>query len=562
MQILAKFFKELQADLGIDFLSQVGSPPAEQAADLAFPCFALAKEQKRDPQLVAEELVEALVGRPQLSRVRAVGGYLNISFKSEFLAKQLADYRPNFKQESPRPVVIDFCGVNLAKPLSVGHLRNIALGQAIKNIYQYFGQTVITDNHLGDSGTIFGLWAVGLQKYSSLKKLETDGLSELNRIYLTIIKAVKVESDQGLSQEPNSLSRQVQDWLLKLQAGDKNAWRYHQLFKDISLKKAQEILNLFKIKFDYSLGESFYQDQARQRIKELQETGLGQKQPDGSVVVDLTSAGIKTPLLIQKSNGAHLYSSADIATLFYRQKEFNPAEVIYVVGSEQNFYFKQLAAFNQKAGYLKGRFYHCSYGLIEEKTTTGGRQKMSSRRGGATIEELLVRARETVAKTVKTELSPADQEKIVVGGLLFLQFNQGRTNNILFDWQTAFSLQGRSGPYVQYAGVRLKSILKMVEKIPESPVFGDYSWEDEHQLLWLLLSWPETIEAARQQLEPAKIASYAYRLAKCLNRYYEKTRVLNQAGDVSTNRLWLLQRAQEGLKLSLELLGIDIPEAM
>ena len=555
MRALADLWTELAKVSQLD-PARVGPSPTDQPSDVAMACFKLAQQTQEPPHVVAQQIAAQLSDRPELRTVEAVGGYVNLSLKSRFLARRLADLDLPATLPTPvsnQPVVVEYCSVNLAKPMSVGHLRNLMLGRALANLHRFVGYRVITDNHIGDWGRIFGIWVAGFRRYSDDQRLADGGVDELGRIY--VVANRDLDSDPGLADE-------VQSWLLRLQAGDKEALAYHRRFSRISLDHVDRVLALFGIKFDHVLGESFYQPQIGPLIDRLIGQGQAVAQKDGSVIVDLSSAGIKTPLLIRKSNGGYLYASSDIAAVDWREDNWQPHRVIYVVGADQKFYFRQLFAANQLLGLSQAELIHYAHGLIEERSDQGSRQKMSSRSGAINLEAVIDRARATVEAMVKPTVSQTDQDRIVFGALAFLEFSHSHPTNILFDWQSIFNLRGHSGPYVQYAVVRLNSILSKAGADQPRPDLDNYSWQDEHKILTRLLSYPDVLSQALEELEPSRIANHVWLLARQFNRYYEKTPVSGADSSARDSRLWLVGLAAEQMTQALGLLGIDVPGEM
>ena len=569
MRVLADLIDNLADDHKLIEPDLFGPSPPEQDSDWALACFKLAQAEQVKPDLVASQLArrwQQAGFKDQFKTVEAVGAYVNFSFRSGFLAAAVSRLA---ELTAPRPaldqtVLIEYFSINLAKPATVAHLRNLALGRALVNIHRHFGYRVITDNHIGDWGTVFGLWVVGYLKFGQGRDLSDLSVDDLGSFYRQAQAAVADEVAAGSTAQADSLTNQAQAWLLQLQNKDPQALTYHDCFSRISLRAMDRLLDLFGVKFDHTLGEFFYQDQVPGLIDQLLADGLANRQADNSVIVDLNQFKIKTPLLIQKSNGANLYASSDIAALKYRQETFAPDQIIHVVGADQSFYFRQLLAFNQKTNYYRGRISHYAYGLVQEKTASGSVVKMASRRGSLKLDDLIDRAQKTVAALVDPQISPQDQLKISLGALTFLQFRQNHTSNIVFDWQTAFSFQSRSGPYLQYALVRLESILAKAGPGPlTAPAdFNDYDWQLEHQLLWQLLNYPDVLDRALAELEPSQVADHCYQLARTFNRYYEKTRILGTPEPVLSYRCWLLTVVRNQLKAGLELLGIAVPEAM
>lgn len=555
MKSLADLWIELSRDSDLD-PELIQLSPDDQPSDVAMACFQLARSRSQPPNELARHIADQLAGSRGLAAVEAVGGYVNLRLDSRFMARRLASLRVDEILPTPsddRPVVIDYFSPNIAKPVTVGHLRNLLLGRALANLYRFAGYRVITDNHIGDWGRNFGLWVVGFLRYSDDQKLQDGGVEELGRVY--------VKASQALKDDP-AIDDEVQSWLLRLQDGDEEAVGYHQRFSRISLEKIDQLLEQFGVRFDYALGEAFYQKQAEKLIGRLIDSGLAIAQTDGSVIVDLSQAGIDTPLLIRKSNGAHLYASSDIATLEWRQHNLQPQRIVYVVGNEQTFHFRQLFAFNSLASLTEAELIHHAYGLIEERTADGSRQKMSSRTGAVSLEELIDQAWANVRQLVKPGVSQKDQAKIVFGALAFLEFSHSHSTNILFDWKSVFNLQGRSGPYVQYAIVRLKSILAKAKIDNPQPDFDNYDWQIEHEILVSLLSYNDVLLEALNEREPSRIANHVWQLARQFNRYYEQASVLGAEPNIAASRLWLVESAAAQMTQALGLLGIEVPSEM
>ena len=540
-------------------LIQAGLP--ELGSDLAMPCFAPAKELGLPPGSAAEKLAAA-VKHPEVERSEAVNGYVNLWLKTRFLAERLADWQAEHEDLGRRPAngklaLVEYFSPNLAKPVSIGHMRNLFQGRAVRNLHAAAGYEVVTDNHVGDWGTVFGIWVVGLLKFGDREELERGGLKELGRIYVLTRRALKDEEAAGES----ALADQVQAWLLKLERGDGEAWKYHEFFSRISKEEIDRVLDDLGISFDHVFGESFYSDQLPGLLRDLEQRGIARRQEDGSLVVDLAAEGIKTPMLIQKSNGATLYATTDIATIAYRQRRFRPDRVVYVVGMEQQFHFKQLFALNRIARLTEAELIHHSYGLIEELDPDGKKQKMSSRRRAVHLEDVLDRAYRAAAGLTSKGLADDDVKKIAHGALAFQEFSQGKKHNILFDWERAFSLSDMSGPYVQYAALRLKAILQKAGPGGRRPGVG-YDFGAERKLLLKLLGFEDVLEAALAGLEPSRIALHVFELCRELNRYYETTRVLDAAAGAEDSRLWLMDVIYRHLRFSLGILGVEVPSRM
>ncbi len=524
----------------------------------------LAGRLKQNPREVAEKLAEALRASGDYSEVSVAGpGFINLRVSARSLARQLEDnWNEHYGENSDgagKTVVVEYPSPNMAKPYSVGHLRSGNQGWAAKRLMEATGWKVITDNHLGDYGAPFGIWVTGFLKFSSNAKLKKGGVYELGRVYIATRKALKDEAAVG----GHELADEVQNWLLKLEQGDEEAAHYSEMFNEISLKHIHEVMGRLRISTEYELGEAFFAPRGKAAVQELLDKGVAKQNDDGSVIVPLDDYGFDVPLLVQKSNGAALYATTDLATLLYREQEWQPEKVIYAVGAEQQFYFAQLAALAKKLG-LKLELVHLWFGAIDQLNEDGTREKMSSRKGVVLMEELLNEAEKRASEVVRgREVSDEDVKRIALGAIKFSDFAADRRTNILFDWDNIFALTGFSGPYVQYAAVRVNRILSLAGKAAVE-MSDDYDYAPEKALIVKLLEYPKIVRLAANELEPHKIAGFLYELARELNRYYEATPVAtNNVTDLEKQaRLGLLQKVSHVFDHGLSLLGIEVPSAM
>lgn len=539
----------------------VNPAPEETGADYAIPVFALAKELQTNPQELAKELAQN-IQLPAISKLEPLGGFLNIWLNPKELAKELAQDQTDNKSyglwvelNKGKIAVCDYPSPDIAKPLSVGHLRPALQGQAIDNLLQATGYKTISDSHLGDAGRSFGIRVAGFRRYSSDQKLAEKGINELADLYVKISADLKAEKEAGQTE----LDNEVQDWLKKLESGDPEALEYHKKFTGISSKHMDEVFGRLGVKTDLELGESFYIKRGQELVDQLLSESVAEESK-GAVIVNLEEFAIETPIMIRKSNGASLYAATDLATMEYRDTTFSPNEVFICAGLEQKFYFEQLEALRRKLGY-KGNIHHIWWGLINQTNEDGSISKMSSRKGVVYLEELLDRAEEIAKEqTQDREVSEENVKKIALGAIKFNDFAQDRKTNILFDWDRMFSLQGFSGPFVQYAGVRIQSILAKLDSAQEG--INNYDFQSEHRLLLKLSQYPQVVKTAAEKYEPHHLATYAFELAKELNRYYEEVHILSSEQTEKEARIWLLKFTYQVLESSLGVLGIQIPTKM
>jgi len=564
MNKVAQIIKDTVMQLfGIDKDIQLNCPDSQFGDFATNIAMQITKIVGKNPREIAEQLAESLRTTDYFSEVSVAGpGFLNLRVSAKKLAEIIDEswsstYGEN-NDGAGKTVVVEYPSQNMAKPYSIGHLRPGNQGWAAKRLMEVTGWNVITDNHLGDYGAPFGIWVVGFLKFSSDEKLAAGGVYELGRVYIETKKALK---DEEASDE-RILANQVQAWLLKLEAGDEEACNYSKKFNEISLAHIHEIMGRLKILTDHELGEAFFAPKGKAIVQDLLARGIAVQNEDGSIIVNLDEYGIKTPILVQKSNGAALYATTDLATILYREETWHPDRVIYAVGAEQQFYFTQLIALAKKLD-IKTELIHLWFGMIDQINEDGTREKMSSRKGVVLMEELLNQA-ETKAREVTggRDISDIDIKKIALGAIKFSDFTADRRTDILFDWDSIFALTGFSGPYIQYAAVRVNKILRDNEIVQTE--ISDYDYEPEKSVILKLLEYPDVVRLSARDLEPHKVATYLYELARELNRYYELTPVAT--GDVSDiqkqARLGLLQKVSQIFAHGLSLIGIEVPEKM
>ena len=520
----------------------------------------LAGKLSKNPREIAEELEGELSKNEIFENVEIAGpGFLNLRVSAKelekILSQEFSDRFGSNNEGEGKLALIDGPSPNMAKPYSVGHLRPGNQGWAAKKLLEFSGWKVITDNHLGDYGTPFGIWVVGFEMFSNEERLAKRGVYELGDVYIKTKAAMKEQGEGG------EIEKKAEEWLLKLENGDEEALNYSNKFKEISLKHIHDVMARLKISTDYEYGEAFFAPKGKAAVQKLIESGVAVQNEDGSVIVPLEEYGFDVPLLVQKSNGAALYATNDLATILFREEEFAPDKVIYSVGAEQQFYFSQIFAMAKKLG-IKTDLYHLWFGVIDQINEDGTREKMSSRKGVVLMEELLDKAEERAREIVAgRDVSEEDVKKIALGAIKFSDFTADRRTNILFDWENIFALTGFSGPYVQYSAVRVNNILRKEQNF-ELVDFEEYDFEAEKNIILQLLAFPETVKMAVRDLEPHKISKYLYDLAREMNRYYEKKRVSDAPEIEKSARLTLLKKVSKTFENGLDLLGIEIPEKM
>lgn len=555
---IAEVIKELYAIDGavVDFADVPADIPGDYSTNAAM---RIAKQAGKAPRQIAEEIVERLRQDSEFEFTIAGPGFINVGISAKNLYDQLNnawtdDYGSN-KSGEGKVAVVEYPSTNMAKPYSVGHLRPGTQGWAAKNVLEANGWKVITDNHLGDSGTPFGIWTIGFLR--SGLDIDKVTIYDLGEIYIKMKKLLKEEA----AEDKHELADEVQEWLKKFEAKDPEAVAMAERFKQISLNHMHDVMKRLGISTEYELGESCFVEPGKELVEKYLKEGIFTQNEDGSVICTLEEFGIDVPMLVLKSNGTALYATTDLACMFQRQNDWNPDLVLYCVGAEQKFYMEQLFAMGKKLG-VKQKNVHVWFGTIDQISEDGKREKMSSRKGVVLLEAMLDDAEKRVRENFGgNDVSDDDIAKIAAGAIKFSDFIADRKKGILYDPEKIFALTGFSGPFCQYADVRMRRVLAKNADFARVD-FADYDWTAEKEILQILLKFPAIVSGALEGFEFHGIAAYCFELAQELNRYYEKTQI-STAGDIERSaRLVLLEKVDFVMTKALGLIGVEVPEKM
>ena len=541
-----------------DIYQKIERPKDSSKGDYAFPAFTLAKTMKKAPQQIATDLV-AKIDTTKFDKVEVAGPYLNFfldksSFSADVLGQvmtQGADYGQN-EDGNGGNVPIDMSSPNIAKPISMGHLRSTVIGNSIAEILKKNGYNPIKDNHLGDWGTQFGKLIVAYLKWGNEEDVKKDPITNLVKYYVKFHKEDK---------EHPELDDQAREWFKKLEDGDEEAHHLWSWFRDESLKAFNAIYDKLGVKFDTYNGEAFYNDKMQAVIDDLKAKGL-LKESQGAQVVDLEKYDLN-PALILKSDGASLYITRDIATAVYRENTYHPAMNLYVVGSEQMYYFQQLKAVLTEMGLPSAKnLHHIPFGLI----TVDGK-KLSTRSGriillDVVLDDSIDMAKKQIAAK-NPDLPNKDEvaKQVGVGAIIFGDLKNERMNSIDFNLEDQLKFEGETGPYVQYAHARAESILRKAGDVSLLDADAKIADPEAWDTLKVLADFPDTIKVALKEFEPSDVAKDAIRLAEAFNKYYAHSKILTDASEQAA-RLTLVKSVSTVLKESLRLLGVEAPDEM
>jgi arginyl-tRNA synthetase len=537
----------------------------------------LAKRLGKNPRELAAQVASALRNEHAIASADVAGpGFVNLRLADGWLAEQLskdvADARDGVPEaEQCERVVVDFSGPNIAKQMHVGHLRSTIIGDALVRILRFLGHDVIGDNHLGDWGTQFGLLIVGMREFGNEQAMQSEPIVELERVY-------KLASERAKSDQAFAAAARAE--LAKLQAGDpenKAAW---QRFVEVTRRELDKVYERLEIQFDTWYGESFYNPMLPGVVQLLKERGLAREDAGALCVFfnELEQAPPelkkqKEPFIVQKQDGAFLYSTSDVATIQYRRETQAAKRMIYVVDMRQSQHFKQLFGVAQLLGWTDVRLEHLGFGSVLGKD--GKPLKTRDASGKAiTLASLLDEAEEralTRLREGKTEgkIDIPDEElprvarAVGIGAVKYADLHQNRASDYQFDFDKMITFQGNAGPYIQYAYARVLSIFRR-GGIDPSSLKGAIKLEtpEEKVLGRALIRFAEVVHQASDTGLPHLITDHLYDLAKAYSSFFEACPVLKAEGDTRESRLSLCWLTARQLRRGLGLLGIAVVERM
>ena len=551
--------KTVGEHLSVDeIVSMIEVPKYANQGDLAFPAFTLAKVLRKAPQAIASEIVEA-VSDKHIARAEAMGPYANFflersAFADEVLKEvlELGEHYGDWDYGQGRKVVIDMSSPNIAKPMSMGHLRSTVIGNAIANLEKKVGYEPIRINHLGDWGTQFGKLIEAYKLWGSEELVKADPIAELIKLYVRFHEEAELDP---------TLDDKGRAWFKKLEDGDPEAVRLWEWFRSESLKEFNRVYDLLGVTFDSYNGEAFYNDKMDVVVDMLEEANL-LKVDNGATIVDLEKYDLP-PALIKKSDGATLYMTRDLAAANYRKNTYDFAKCIYVVGMEQSNHFKQLKAVLKELNLPWAEtIVHIPFGLI----TLNGK-KLSTRKGKIILlEGVLKEATELALKQIEAKNPSLENKEAVahavgVGAVIFHDLKNDRTNNFDFALEEVVQFEGETGPYVQYTHARAMSILRKANHTVDTQAAFSLTDDDAWEVLKLIENYPNVVRFAEEKCEPSAIAKYVINLAQAFNKYYAHTKVLVE-DEAFNSRIALVQTTASLLKQGLALLGVAAPDEM
>lgn len=559
------------------------TPPKKELGDFAYGPFLLARELKKWPPVIASEIkayfdahkndFSAIVG------LEVAGPYLNIKMNGDimttsfFSALQDGSIFAPFEKKDEK-IVVDYIGMNVGKPMHIGHMCTPNIGQAMINLYKKLGYDVISDSHIGDWGIIFWKLITAFKLWWDEAKLKENAVDYLLELYVKI--TAEAEKDETLEEKARNEFK-------LLSHGNEESKKLWAEFTSYSIKAMNMQLARLHVHSDYNIGESFYEGLGLPKIennpdltftmkdivKELIEKKIATQNDDGSVWVIFADETKLSSCILQKRDGTHGYLASDLACIKYRSSNWNPDKIIYFVDVRQELHFKQAFQIAKSAGWVeKTELFHAFNGFISWKEGP-----FSTRKGNIIkLDRLLDEAEERAKKIIleKRQDLTSDElntlAKIIgIGAIKYGHLKKSRETDMIFDWDEFMTFEGNSGPYIQYAYVRAKSILTSMNYTFEKRDCGNETFTEmeENELIKGLLEYKNMLVSASKENMPHIIANYAYELTKRFNAFYNTCHIQNEQNEIKKYmRADLVYAFSSILKETFGLLSIDMPERM
>ena len=549
--------KALGADIDAKNI-EIATPPEKEMGDFAVPCFYFAKLTRLSPNRIAEDLKGKIRPSGLIKKIDNAGPYLNFTVNAKnFGQKVLKEVNKkgekfgSHKSDKER-VMIEYSGPNTHKEFHIGHVRNVALGVSLVNLYKFGGKYVIPVNYIGDIGSHVAkcLWCLG--KFHKKEDLPENKGKYLGAIYSEAVN--KIEANEEFKKEAEEVQR-------KLEAGDKHLTALWKKTRKWSLDELNEIYKTLGVKFEHTFFESEVEKPGKKLVEELKEKGLA-VQSEGATIINLEKYDLKN-LLLLKSDGSSLYSTKDLALAKLKFEKYKIDKSFYVVDNRQSFYFQQIFKTLEVMGFDKPMA-HISYEFLTLKEGV-----MSSRSGNVIpFEDFLEQVIDMAKSETKKRHEDWDEakvyeacKKIALSAIKFNMIKVGNNSVIVFDAKEAISFDGFTGPYLQYTVSRINSILRK-ENAKEKIDFSKLDSISEKELMVKMSEFPEVIDSCMIDNQLSALAKYLFDLAKLFSNYYQNVPILTSEDEIKKARLFLISGIRQVLVNGLTLLGIEELEQM
>lgn len=554
---LESFYKE---KYNTDISIIVEEPKNASLGDISIPMFTVVKALRKPmPQLLAEAVDYLNSLQLPILQINSVQAFINLfvdksQLSLSILSKCLEEdsHYGDSNIGNGLNVTLDYSSPNIAKTFSIGHLRSTMIGNSLKLILQKCGYKTFAINYLGDWGTQFGKMIVAYKKWGNKEEILKDPINKLTQLY--------VKFHEETEKDPN-LENEAREAFRKMELKDPEYLQLWQWIRNESLKESKQIYDLLDVTFDSYNGEAFYNDKMDNVVNELQQKGL-LVLDNGAEIVNLGDD--MPPALIKRSDGGSLYITRDLAAVFYRKKEYKFDKILYVVGNEQKLHFNQLKRLIQKMGYdFYNQVEHINFGLY----LTNGK-KASTRKGNVTklydvLQKAISLAYDLInAKNPNLENKEEIAKNVGIAAIVFGDLKNYRSLDIEFNIEQSVKFEGQTGPYLQYTGVRIASILK--DKTFDISNCDNKLFEKPHyfELVKLISGFKSTIEKASEEYSPSVIAKYLLSLAQSFNRFYSLEKINCEDVQIRNTNFALAKCVRIILNEGLRLLGIKYLDEM
>ncbi|MBI2052486.1 MAG: arginine--tRNA ligase [Candidatus Sungbacteria bacterium] len=526
----------------------------------------LAKLVKKPPMEISRTIdmeLETWNLKHGFSTEIAPPGFINFFLDASNLSLTLKDIlkkkeKFGLSAKNKKTVIIEYSSPNIAKPMGVHHLRTTIIGQALVNIYSFLGYRVLAMSFPGDWGTQFGSLIAAYKKWGNPKKMVEKPIKTMLDLYVRF--SHMAEGDETLREEAKKEFKKLED-------GDKTNRKIWFLFRKESFKDFNRVYKKLGIKIPFVFAESFFEPYLKKIVAEALNKKVAERGENDSLIVKFKDG--TPPLLLQKSDGATLYATRDLAQMKYRVQKWHPYKIIIVVANQQTLYFEQIFKASARLGYAqKENLVHVKFGMVLDSTG----KKFATREGkliplADVLDEAVVRAGKIVEE-LNPQLSKKEKNNIAetvgIGAVKFFDLAQNRLSDIVFDWNKMLNLKGASAPYIQYSYARLKSVLRKAKNkhLDGKTDFNLLKEKQAQSLARHLVHFTEALEDAAARYEPSRLAEYLLKLAEKINHFYESVPILSAEKETRKSRLALIEAATIIIENGMKLLGIKVPEKM
>lgn len=561
--------------------NELGHVRVSDRPDLAqFQCngaMAAAKQAKKNPREVAQNVLDLLGDNPVFSKLEIAGpGFININITDEYLQDHLNELT-NFGVEPINPatkIILDYGGPNIAKAMHVGHLRAAIIGDSLRRIMSFAGYDVLGDVHMGDWGTHMGmLIADYLRMGEENLVLDTDINDEKSVMALMEDMAARYPKAAGEAKENEALKKEAQETTVKLQNKEEPYYGIWEKIREVSVSGMKETYGKLGVHFDLWKGEADVHDYIAPMVDDMKSEGIAQES-EGALVVHVANENDNKkipPMLLYKSDGAVMYGTTDCATIVERMKLYNPSKIIYVVDQRQALHFEQVFRAVRMAGIVNDEveLTHAGFGTMNGsdgkpfKTREGGIMRLEDLIQMATEKATLRLDEANLAADMDNEERADVAHKVAIAAIKFADLQNQRQADYVFDLDRLTSFEGKTGPYLLYQAVRIKSLLNKAD-IAGGEISGDLKIEESDRNLALILSqFPEILNASIANYAPHHLCEYVFKLAQSFSSFYGNCHILSEEDEsLKNSRLKLCSMTLQQIEQILELLGILVPSRM